>query len=154
MAEKKLAYLYPHPLLALIAKKHWCVKRGGRRSLDCQWKSKIQNVGAGGGEQGWQDLFFLPDLSNTARGSSPGWKASMARSKKKKNLGMALGGVAFPRPCFFPHCVYQPLLPFLSQKLAVGLGLRPLCLHSSSPYTSLLLGRGMQDWDAWPAGNH
>lgn len=33
---KKLAYLYPHPLLALIAKKHWCVKRAGRRSLDCQ----------------------------------------------------------------------------------------------------------------------
>lgn len=115
MAEKKLAYLYPHPLLALIAKKHWCVKRGGRRSLDCQWKSKIQNVGAGGGEQGWQDLFFLPDLSNTTRGSSPGWKASMARFKKKKkfwgwpwvvwlSLGLAFFHAAFTN-LSFPSCL-------------------------------------------------
>lgn len=46
--KKKLAYLYPHPLLALIAKKHWCVKPGGRRSLECQWKRKIQKCGLPG----------------------------------------------------------------------------------------------------------
>ena len=70
MAEKKLAYLYPHPLLDLIAKKHWCVKRGGRRSQDCQWKGKIKKCGHFGGNQGSR-VYSFPQAFLVQRRKGP-----------------------------------------------------------------------------------
>jgi hypothetical protein len=55
-----LAYLYPHPILALIAKKHWCVKRAGRRSLDCQQNRKIQKTVGSWGKKRVTECIFPP----------------------------------------------------------------------------------------------
>ena len=91
--KKKLAYLYPHPLLALIAKKHWCVKRGGRRSQDCQWKGKIQKCGHFGGSQGSR-VYSFPQAFLVRRRKGPVRGGRLDGQIKKKNLGMALGRVA------------------------------------------------------------
>lgn len=156
-----MAYLYPHPLLALIAKKHWCVKRGGRRSQDCQWKGKIKKCGHFGGSQGSR-VYSFPQAFLVQRRKGPvRVEVSMARFKKKKNLGMALGRVASLGLAF--SALRLPTSPSLHLSKASG-GSRVEASHSAFvpplPFPPLhpahipVWGRGMQGWDAWPAGNH
>ena len=137
--KKKLAYLHPHPLLALIAKKHWCVKPGGRRSLDPQWKWNIQKYGRLGKAR-LAGYIFSPKPSWYNVEGPVGWDVQWP-DFRGENSGDGLGSCGFPRAHFLLR--FPTSIPLHLAKAGVGLRLRPLTLLPPQPHIPLL-GGGMQ----------